>query len=143
MKQNLITITITIALAAAALLLSANTSLAADAKAEASKPAASQAKTSAKAVAKTDKSAAAKPKASAKITLVDINSASAAELKKLPGITEADAAKIIAGRPYGSKAWLVSNKVLTQDKYSAIRQRIIAKQPYKDAAKNAALYKKK
>jgi len=37
----------------------------------------------------------------------------------------------------------VSNKVLTEDKYAAIRQLIIAKQPNKDAAKNAALYKKK
>ena len=35
---------------------------------------------------------------------VDINSASAAELEKVPGIGEATAAKIVAGRPYESVA---------------------------------------
>jgi hypothetical protein len=33
-------------------------------------------------------------------------------LSKLPGISATDADNIIANRPYGSKAWLVSNKVL-------------------------------
>jgi DNA uptake protein ComE-like DNA-binding protein len=86
---------------------------------------------------------AAKPKTAAKIKLVDINTASSEELIKLPGISDAEAAKIIAGRPYGSKAWLVGHKILTEDKYPAIKDLIIAKQPYKDAAKNAALYGKK
>ena len=74
---------------------------------------------------------------------LQIRRAKSAELKQLPGITDAEAAKIIAGRPYGSKAWLVSNKILPEDKYPAIRGLVIAKQRYKDAAKNAALYKKK
>jgi len=72
--------------------------------------------------------------------LVDINSASAKELKKLPGIDAAEADKIIAGRPYGSKAWLVSHNILPADQFPAIQELVIAKQPYKDAAKNAALY---
>jgi len=129
-----------LALTTAALLLGSHLAIAADAPAVAPQAAASKAKVSTKT---TKSTVAAKPKAAAKVKLVDINSASAAELKKLPNITEADAAKIIAGRPYGSKAWLVSNKVLTEDKYAAIRQLVIAKQPNKDAAKNAALYKKK
>ena len=61
-------------------------------------------------------SAASQAKASpsaTKINLVDINSATRSELKQLPGITEADAAKIIAGRPYGSKAQLVSHNIIS------------------------------
>jgi competence protein ComEA len=131
---------ISLALTTAALLLGSHLALAADTPAAAPQAAASKAKVSTKTIKST---VAAKPKAAAKVKLVDINSASSAELKKLPNITEADAAKIIAGRPYGSKAWLVSHKVLTEDKYPAIRQLVIAKQPNKDAAKNAALYGKK
>ena len=84
-----------------------------------------------------------KSQAAAKIKLIDINSAKKDELKALPGITDADAAKIVASRPYGSKAWLVSDNILTEEKYLAINKLVIAKQPYKDAAKNAALYKNK
>ncbi|WP_296447414.1 ComEA family DNA-binding protein [Rhodoferax sp. UBA5149] len=129
-----------IVLTTAALLLSANLSLAADAPTDTAKPAVGKAQAT-----KNDAKAkvAAKGKAAAKVKLVDINSASSAELKKLPGITDSEATKIIAGRPYGSKAWLVSHKVLTEDIYAAISQLIVAKQPNKDAAKNAALYRQK
>lgn len=75
------------------------------------------------------------------IKLVDINSANKAALMKLPGITADVADKIIAGRAYGSKTWLVSDKVIEPTTYGAIKELIVAKQPYKDAAKNAALYK--
>lgn len=83
-----------------------------------------------------------KGKVIAKNKLVDINSAKKEELKKLPGITEDDATKIIVGRPYGSKTWIVGPNGLTEAKYLSVKDKIIAKQPYKDAAKNAALYKK-
>jgi DNA uptake protein ComE-like DNA-binding protein len=86
---------------------------------------------------------AAASKASAKVKLVDINSATAKELKTLPGIGDAEAAKIIAGRPYGSKAWLVTKGILPEAKYPAIKALVVAKQPFKDAAKNAAIYKNK
>jgi len=64
-------------------------------------------------------------------------------LKKLPGISDTDAAKIIAGRPYGSKAWLVTNNIIDAAVYEGLKQQVIAKQPGQDAAKNAALYSKK
>jgi competence protein ComEA len=98
-----------------------------------------------KAIAPQQAASKAKPvaKPAAKIKLVDINSASSEELKKLPGIGDAEAAKIIASRPYGSKAWLLGHKILPEDKYPGIKDLIIAKQPNKDAAKNAAPYSKK
>ncbi|MEP7345674.1 MAG: helix-hairpin-helix domain-containing protein, partial [Gemmatimonadaceae bacterium] len=39
--------------------------------------------------------------------MVDVNSATAAELAALPGIGDANAAKIIAGRPYKGKKQLL------------------------------------
>lgn len=82
----------------------------------------------------------AKMKEAAKIKLVDINGATSEELKKLPGIGDAEAAKIIAGRPYGSKAHLVSRNIIAGDIYEGLKKQLIAKQPNKDAGKNAELY---
>jgi hypothetical protein len=82
----------------------------------------------------------AKPKA--KVKLLDINGANKAALMKLPGITAADADKIIANRPYGSKTWLVSNQVLSESVFYAIKPLIEAKQPFKTAEENAAMYEK-
>lgn len=59
---------------------------------------------------------------------VDINGASRAELKTLPGIGEAEATKIIAGRPYLTKIDLVTKNVLPEGVYLALRDQIIAKQ---------------
>jgi competence protein ComEA len=59
---------------------------------------------------------------------VDINSASKAQLKMLPGVNDAQAAKIIAGRPYLSKAHLVTHNILSGAHYAQIKELIIARQ---------------
>ena len=59
---------------------------------------------------------------------IDINSASKAELKKLPHIDDATADRLIAGRPYLSKTELVSKKVLPLGPYISIKDRVIALQ---------------
>lgn len=68
-------------------------------------------------------------KAAAAIKRVDINNASREELKTLPGIGDREAESIIAGRPYRSKAWLVTHHVLNGGIYEAIKTRIIAGRP--------------
>lgn len=69
--------------------------------------------------------AAAKPAAS---KLVDINSASAAELAALPTIGKAKSAKIIAGRPWKGKDDLVAKGILSTADYAKVKDMIIAKQ---------------
>jgi DNA uptake protein ComE-like DNA-binding protein len=67
------------------------------------------------------------PAASAGAVL-DINSASKDELDKLKGIGEARSEAIIKGRPYKGKDDLVRRKIIPQNVYDGIKDRIIAKQ---------------
>ncbi len=63
----------------------------------------------------------------AKGSLVDINTATEAELKAIPGIGEAYSKKIIAGRPYTKKDQLKTKKIVPADVYGKFKDKIIAK----------------
>jgi len=59
---------------------------------------------------------------------VDINSATREQLMKLPGIGDATADKIIAARPFKTKAELLSKGLVTKAEYAKLSGHVIAKQ---------------
>jgi DNA uptake protein ComE-like DNA-binding protein len=125
---------------AVSLLLAANLAFAAEVKV-AAPDAGGGAKTTAAGAKSDAKGVAADAKASVKAKPVDINTASEAELKAIPGIGDAYAAKIIAGRPYAKKDQLKSRNILPAPVYEKTKDLIIAKQAVKEAVKPPAAKK--
>ena len=66
------------------------------------------------------KQGAAKPKP------VDINNASVEQLARVPGLDKAHAMKIVASRPYPTRAWLVTKGILSETKYAEVKGYLVA-----------------
>jgi DNA uptake protein ComE-like DNA-binding protein len=58
---------------------------------------------------------------------ININKATQEDLQTLPGIDRAKARRIIAGRPYGNSADLVTRRILTKPEYNQIATKIQAR----------------
>jgi competence protein ComEA len=71
---------------------------------------------------------AANKSASGDADLLNINTATAEQLKALPGIGDAYSEKIIKGRPYTRKDELVQKKILPRATYEQTKYKIIARQ---------------
>ena len=92
-------------------------------------PVSAQAKAKPAPAVKSDK-AAPKPAVPA-AALIDVNTATKAELMTLTGIGDITAQKIIDGRPYRAKTELLQKKIVNASTYGKIKDQVIAKQAAK------------
>ncbi len=58
---------------------------------------------------------------------VDLNSASKEQLESLPGMTSAEANRVIAGRPFNEPGELVTRHIVSKAEYDKIAGRVTAK----------------
>jgi competence protein ComEA len=60
-------------------------------------------------------------------TPLDLNTATKEQLMTLPGVTAAEADRVIAGRPYSEPGELVTRRIMSKTEYGKIGDRIVAK----------------
>lgn len=72
----------------------------------------------------------AKSTTHAKASMLDINTATQAELAALPGVGDAYAKKIVEGRPYKAKDELVERKIVPESSYKKFASKVIAKEAH-------------
>lgn len=58
---------------------------------------------------------------------LNVNSASKDQLLELPGMSDSEADRVIAGRPYSSSDELVSRRIISKAEYDKISDRVEAK----------------
>jgi len=68
------------------------------------------------------------PRTKGKLKPVDINSATKEEISFMLGIDVGLAAKIVAGRPYLTKSRLVTEKIVSDQVYASIKDKVVARQ---------------
>lgn len=56
---------------------------------------------------------------------IDLNRASKSDLESLPGINTHTADRIVAERPYANTHQLVTRRILSEDEYSQIQDRLV------------------
>jgi DNA uptake protein ComE-like DNA-binding protein len=59
---------------------------------------------------------------------VDLNKATRQDLESLPGINAHQAERIVAERPYANTHQLVTRRILTEDQYAQIQDRVVVNQ---------------
>jgi DNA uptake protein ComE-like DNA-binding protein len=58
---------------------------------------------------------------------LDLNTATRDQLVSLPGVTVAEADRVVAGRPYSEPGELVTRRIMSKTEYDKIADRVIAR----------------